>query len=170
MIDGSFLPDHPLTLYKTGAFTPVPLITGFNANEGHCFVNMLEINTKEEARSTIQKLFRNLNMFSEPLSELERELVQLTFDLYIKDTADDRLLEVTGQVLGDALFVAPSYEVARLHSRKCNREWWVGGQAKWQSIEADNRLIVSSRRFPLLFNDVRKKPATIIHTYLISSD
>ncbi len=29
----------------------------------------------------------------------------------------------------------------------CNREWWVGGQAKWQSIEADSRLVVAAVPF-----------------------
>lgn len=59
VVDGHVVPDHPASLYAKGAFNDVPLLTGFNADEGSLFITRMKIPADEQAfADTLRSQFK----------------------------------------------------------------------------------------------------------------
>lgn len=102
VVDGDFLPEHPLDVFRAGLQVPVPLIIGTNDREGAIFRGRVDILPKSPAR--ISALFLRADPVSHPamrktypgLPEKQRSAADFA---------------------GDYAFWYPSVTVGELHSR-----------------------------------------------------
>jgi para-nitrobenzyl esterase len=101
VVDGVFLPEHPMAAFKSGRAHRVPLIIGTNAREGSLFRGRIDIIPRTPAR--IQALFQEA-------PESARALIHAAYpDLPApRDAAD---------FAGDFGFWYPSTRVADFHSQ-----------------------------------------------------
>jgi para-nitrobenzyl esterase len=101
VVDGAFLPEHPMAAFQTGRAHRVPLIIGTNAREGSLFRGRIDIIPRSPAR--IQALFQRA-----PASA--REQIHAAYPRLPspRDAADFG---------GDYGFWYPSTRVADFHSR-----------------------------------------------------
>jgi para-nitrobenzyl esterase len=101
VVDGVFLPEHPMAAFKSGRAHRVPLIIGTNAREGSLFRGRIDIIPRTPAR--IQALFQEA-------PESARALIHAAYpDLPAPHDAAD--------FGGDFGFWYPSTRVADFHSR-----------------------------------------------------
>lgn len=100
VVDGEFLPEHPLVAIRAGRAHPVPLIIGTNDREGSIFVGRVDILPRSPRR--IRALFRQ----APPAA---REAMRLAYPaLPARRAAAD--------FGGDYAFWYPSVKVAEFHS------------------------------------------------------
>jgi carboxylesterase type B len=101
VVDGTFLPEHPMTAFRHGRAHRVPLIIGTNAREGSLFRGRIDIIPRSPSR--IQALFQQA-------PELSRDPIHTVYPRLPspRDAAD---------FAGDYGFWYPSTRVADFHSR-----------------------------------------------------
>ncbi|TVY51882.1 putative secreted lipase [Lachnellula cervina] len=108
-IDGTFFPQHPISLFQNGAFAHVPLLLGNTANEGTIFG--LEANSSAQVRSLLRTNYPELTNGS--LSRIEQ--------LYPYDAASQNVHHTpyfasASAAYGEGFFTCPSLDIARLVS------------------------------------------------------
>lgn len=101
VVDGDFLPDHPIDTFMAGAAAPVPLVVGTMAREGALFAKIVDILPSTPA--LLEKMFAS----TDP-EALDRVLA--AYPGYPSK-------ELSVDISGDLVFWYPSTMVAESHSR-----------------------------------------------------
>ena len=100
VIDGEFLPEHPIDMFRQGRAAPVPLVLGTMAREGALFAKIVDILPSTPDR--IEKMFAG----TDPAAQ-DRVLAA-----YPGYPSRERSVEISG----DLVFWYPSTMVAEYHS------------------------------------------------------
>ncbi|XP_032743563.1 acylcarnitine hydrolase-like isoform X4 [Rattus rattus] len=111
VVDGKFLPRHPLELLASVDFHPVPSIIGINSDEYGWIIPMLHADStmKEINRETMRAVLKNtaVQMMLPP------ECSDLLMEEYMGDTEDSKTLQIQfNEMMGDFIFVIPALQVA----------------------------------------------------------
>lgn len=116
-----FLPEEPYKLLKAGRFNKVPVMVGFNKDEGVMFEDIymkLKPEHREKFNSDISKFAASiiLNRPSDEVDQTDREVaLKLLATVDFKELNPSRESSAKlGQVMGDTLFVGSNLEVARV--------------------------------------------------------
>jgi para-nitrobenzyl esterase len=99
IVDGSFLPANPYTVFSEGNEAPVPLLTGWNEDEGSTFPHA-----------------KSLALYQEWVRKKYPDIADRVLELYPART-DDEAKTANKQVVRDALFAWGPWSAARLHAR-----------------------------------------------------
>ncbi|XP_008561566.1 PREDICTED: cocaine esterase-like [Galeopterus variegatus] len=112
VVDGAFLPRHPLELLASDNFRPVPSIIGVNNDEWGWVIPMfmgLFDTQKEVDRESMQALVQKTS--AEMM--LPPETGDLLMEEYMGDNEDPQTLQAQfREMMGDAMFVIPALRVA----------------------------------------------------------
>ncbi|XP_021075976.1 acylcarnitine hydrolase-like isoform X2 [Mus pahari] len=111
VVDGEFLPRHPLELLTSVDFHPVPSIIGINSDEYGWMIPMfnLESTMKEITRENMRAVLKNtaVQMMLPP------ECSDLLLEEYMGDIEDSKTLQIQfNEMMGDFTFVIPALQVA----------------------------------------------------------
>ncbi|XP_031192960.1 acylcarnitine hydrolase-like isoform X4 [Mastomys coucha] len=111
VVDGEFLPRHPLELLASVDFHPVPSIIGINSDEYGWIIPMLNPNStmKEINRETMRTVLKStaVQMMLPP------ECSDLLMEEYMGDIEDSKTLQIQfNEMMGDFTFVIPALQVA----------------------------------------------------------
>ncbi|XP_032743561.1 pyrethroid hydrolase Ces2e-like isoform X2 [Rattus rattus] len=112
VVDGKFLPRHPLELLASVDFHPVPSIIGINSDEYGWIIPMVRHSSnlwKEINRETMRAVLKNtaVQMMLPP------ECSDLLMEEYMGDTEDSKTLQIQfNEMMGDFIFVIPALQVA----------------------------------------------------------
>ena len=120
VIDGEYLTDDPVELYRRGQFHPVELLCGFNTHEGLMFINLFTgggaMQGKEEAISFIQMSLKQMYLRG---NSSANDICQKVVDMYINELTEADCNQLTEQCVAaqaDCQFTAPTVLAASLHS------------------------------------------------------
>ncbi|XP_012868195.1 PREDICTED: acylcarnitine hydrolase-like [Dipodomys ordii] len=112
VVDGIFLPRHPMELLASADFHPVPSIIGVNTDEYGWIIPMLWglLDTiKGINRKNLPAVMQN----TVGLMNLPAECAHLLMEEYMGDTEDPQTLQAQFQdMMGDFMFVMPALQVA----------------------------------------------------------
>ncbi|XP_069860950.1 acylcarnitine hydrolase-like [Dipodomys merriami] len=112
VVDGVFLPRHPMELLASADFHPVPSIIGVNTDEYGWIIPMLWglLDTiKGINRKNLPAVMQN----TVGLMNLPAECANLLMEEYMGDTEDPQTLQAQFQdMMGDFMFVIPALQVA----------------------------------------------------------
>ncbi|KAM4833729.1 pyrethroid hydrolase Ces2e-like [Thomomys bottae] len=112
VVDGVFLPRHPMELLASADFHPVPSIIGVNTDEYGWIIPLIweMLDTiKGINRTTLPAVMQN----SVGLMNLPAECADLLMQEYMGDTEDPHTLQAQFQdMMGDFMFVVPALQVA----------------------------------------------------------
>ncbi|XP_069848590.1 acylcarnitine hydrolase-like [Dipodomys merriami] len=112
VVDGVFLPRHPMELLASADFHPVPSIIGVNTDEYGWIIPMLWglLDTiKGINRKNLPAVMQN----TVGLMNLPAECAHLLMEEYMGDTEDPQTLQAQFQdMMGDFMFVIPALQVA----------------------------------------------------------
>ncbi|XP_029422322.1 pyrethroid hydrolase Ces2e-like [Nannospalax galili] len=112
IVDGEFLPRHPLELLASVEFHPVPSIIGVNNDEYGWLLPVIidSAHTKKEiTRETLQDIVKSKTA----QMMLPSECCDLLMEEYMGDTEEPQTLQVQfHEMMGDFMFVIPSLQVA----------------------------------------------------------
>ncbi|XP_062969199.1 cocaine esterase-like [Cynocephalus volans] len=111
VVDGAFLPRHPLELLASDEFRPVPSIIGVNNDEwGWTIPMFMGYDTQKEVdRESMQALVQKTS--AEMM--LPPETGDLLMEEYMGDNEDPQTLQAQfREMMGDAMFVIPALQVA----------------------------------------------------------
>lgn len=119
-VDGVFLSDVPLNLYRSGKFNPIDVIIGFNTNEGMQFIERLKqrfsIFPKESAENLLKTIVFNQFYRGRPNAD---EIYRTLHSTYIEKASSAlELQQKLVEVYGDILFILPALTQASLHSQR----------------------------------------------------
>ncbi|XP_031192957.1 acylcarnitine hydrolase-like isoform X1 [Mastomys coucha] len=115
VVDGEFLPRHPLELLASVDFHPVPSIIGINSDEYGWIIPMvrhgsnLGFTMKEINRETMRTVLKStaVQMMLPP------ECSDLLMEEYMGDIEDSKTLQIQfNEMMGDFTFVIPALQVA----------------------------------------------------------
>ncbi|XP_029336661.1 acylcarnitine hydrolase-like isoform X4 [Mus caroli] len=111
VVDGEFLPRHPLELLASVDFHPVPSIIGINSDEYGWIIPMFnpESTMKEINRETMRAFLKStaVQMMLPP------ECSDLLLEEYMEDIEDSKTLQIQfNEMMGDFTFVIPALQVA----------------------------------------------------------
>ncbi|EDL11231.1 mCG141693 [Mus musculus] len=111
VVDGEFLPRHPLELLASVDFHPVPSIIGINSDEYGWIIPMFnhESTMKEINRETMRAVLKStaVQMMLPP------ECSDLLMEEYMEDIEDSKTLQIQfNEMMGDFTFVIPALQVA----------------------------------------------------------
>ncbi|XP_040853193.1 cocaine esterase-like isoform X1 [Ochotona curzoniae] len=118
VVDGAFLPKHPLELLSSANFQPVPSIIGVNNDEyGWIIPSSLGLyaTQKEVDRKTMRTFVQR------PLAHmmLPPEFGDMLMEEYLGDTEDPQTLKIHFlEMMGDLIFLIPALQVA--HLQRCH--------------------------------------------------
>ncbi|XP_027261570.1 acylcarnitine hydrolase [Cricetulus griseus] len=112
VVDGEFLPRHPLELLASVDFQPVPSIIGFN-NDEYGWIIPTVVNSaqtiKEITRENLQAVLKNATA----QMMLPPECSDLLMEEYMGDTEDPQTLQIQfTEMMGDFMFAIPALQVA----------------------------------------------------------
>ncbi|XP_060248108.1 pyrethroid hydrolase Ces2e-like isoform X2 [Meriones unguiculatus] len=111
VVDGVFLPRHPLELLASANFHPVPSIIGINSDEYGWLIPMLHSDPtkKEMSRETMQAVLKSTTA----QMMLPPECSDLLMEEYMGDAEDPQTLQIQfHEMMGDLIFVIPALQVA----------------------------------------------------------
>ncbi|XP_021025946.1 acylcarnitine hydrolase-like isoform X2 [Mus caroli] len=112
VVDGEFLPRHPLELLASVDFHPVPSIIGINSDEYGWIIPMVRHKSstmKEINRETMRAFLKStaVQMMLPP------ECSDLLLEEYMEDIEDSKTLQIQfNEMMGDFTFVIPALQVA----------------------------------------------------------
>ncbi|KAM4833433.1 pyrethroid hydrolase Ces2e-like [Thomomys bottae] len=113
VVDGVFLPRHPMELLASADFHPVPSIIGVNTDEYGWILPVIwgmQDTIKGINRTTLPAVMQN----SVGLMNLPAECADLLMQEYMGDTEDPHTLQAQFQdMMGDFMFVVPALQVAQ---------------------------------------------------------
>ncbi|XP_051025139.1 pyrethroid hydrolase Ces2e-like [Acomys russatus] len=110
VVDGEFLPRHPLELLASADFHPVPSIIGINSDEYGWIIPMIlrNHNMKEMNRETMRTLLK-----STAETMLLPDCSDLLMEEYMGDTEDPQTLQIQfNEMMADFMFAIPALQVA----------------------------------------------------------
>ncbi|XP_066205155.1 cocaine esterase [Saccopteryx leptura] len=115
VVDGTFLPKHPLELLVAADFQPVPSIIGVNNDEfgflipsGLEFSDAQKVTDRQTLKTALQKVLAW--MMWPP------EFGDLLMEEYLGDSSDPETLQIQfNEMIGDSLIVIPALQVANFH-------------------------------------------------------
>lgn len=122
VIDGHFLPDYPVNLYKQGLFHhSVDTIMGFNSHEGAMFIfemaRPLKTLDMQRAEMILNQLIKVMFFRKNPKADAIIDVLKDTY--FPKNNDREDILKGLVDLHGDLLFVAPTvYCVELLKSHK----------------------------------------------------
>ncbi|KAM4833751.1 acylcarnitine hydrolase-like [Thomomys bottae] len=109
VVDGVFLPRHPMELLASADFHPVPSIIGVNSDEYGCVIPMVT-----GLLDTIKGINRTILLAVIQNTNLPAECADLLMQEYMGDTEDTHTLQAQIQdMMGDFMFVMPALQVAQ---------------------------------------------------------
>ncbi|KAM5262851.1 acylcarnitine hydrolase-like [Ctenodactylus gundi] len=113
VVDGTFLPRHPLDLLASADFQPIPSIIGVNNDEFGWGLPMMlgsPANQQEMNREIMRTILQN----TAAQMALPAEFGDLFMEEYMGNTEDPQTLRIQfNEMMGDILFVVPALQVAR---------------------------------------------------------
>ncbi|XP_010849380.1 PREDICTED: cocaine esterase isoform X1 [Bison bison bison] len=115
VVDGIFLPKHPLELLASDDFQPVPSIIGVN-NDEYGWIIPLSMNNSDTRREISRESVRNALQELSTMTTMPPEFGELLMEEYIEDSEDHQTLQnQLHEIMGDYLFVIPALQVAMFH-------------------------------------------------------
>ncbi|CAF1262878.1 unnamed protein product [Adineta ricciae] len=129
VIDGTFLPDNPITMLKTGNFKKCPLLLGANRDEGSYFLVYAQGNDKTPGNAlpdvTYATFLKHLELYynyipSYPF-KTPRVILQSLVQKYTdwSDWSDNiRNAVILSHAVGDAYFTCPTIAVANAYANQ----------------------------------------------------
>uniref|UniRef100_A0A8C2N418 Carboxylic ester hydrolase n=1 Tax=Cricetulus griseus TaxID=10029 RepID=A0A8C2N418_CRIGR len=112
VVDGEFLPKHPLELLASADFHPVPSIIGVNNDEYGWLLPMIMGSAqkiKEITKETLPAIMKS----TAAQMNLPPECSDLLMEEYMGDTEDPQTLQIQfTEMMGDFMFVIPALKVA----------------------------------------------------------
>ncbi|XP_028635137.1 pyrethroid hydrolase Ces2a-like isoform X2 [Grammomys surdaster] len=115
VVDGKFLPKHPLELLSSKDFHPVPSIIGITSDECGCQIPKymgLDRIIEKINRDTLPDVLKS----TAAKMMLPLEYSELLMEEYMGNTEDPEMLQAQFRdMLGDFMFVIPALQVAHFH-------------------------------------------------------
>jgi len=160
VVDKNFLHDRPLNLRQKGDFKKVPFIISFNSHEGGTYLSLIANHSfgmlqsvddgvnESYFKTFVAKLARHRNSKTKT-ADLIADALEFMYTPWPDNSNKYALRSQLVDLIGDYLFVAPSHEVADIHSQGApvymyefaHRPNVSFADAEWQGvIHADNIL------------------------------
>ncbi|XP_051025153.1 acylcarnitine hydrolase-like [Acomys russatus] len=116
VVDGKFLPKHPLELLASVDFHPVPSIIGVNNDEYGWLLPMI-VGTAETIKEITRENLQAVLKKTAAQMMLPPECSDLLIEEYMGDTEDPQTLQIQfKEMMGDFMFVIPALQVANFQS------------------------------------------------------
>ncbi|KAM5262850.1 pyrethroid hydrolase Ces2e-like [Ctenodactylus gundi] len=113
VVDGTFLPRHPLDLLASADFQPIPSIIGVN-NDEYGWVLPMVMGSPANQQEMNREIMRTILQNTATQMKLPAEFGDLFMEEYMGNTEDPETLRVQfHEMLGDFMFVMPALNVAK---------------------------------------------------------
>jgi len=122
-----FLPDEPVNLLKSGKFNHVPVIVGFNRDEGI----MIKVITEKAKPALLEKFNGNLSKFSafmflsrdvDEFDNMDEEVINKVLETsgVTEISKSPDTVEKLANVYGDSYFLAPNLDFSKMMASSSN--------------------------------------------------
>ena len=121
VVDGSFLPDDPVSLLDRGAFKRCPLLTGLNVNEGSYFIiyelsdlmNLTHLTmTRNQFQASINKLFYFFPQYPQNINQFALDALRYQYTNWQDQTDVRENVRMLEAALGESQFICSSAQWA----------------------------------------------------------